>query len=563
MNRRFIILFVIALVLRLFVAFQPFEEDEYHWAGSAEREDWFGSVMRNSPLSIYAAQVSVNLLGLSVLAIRLPFIIAGLLTIFGVYFFARKLAGEKTALVAAALLALSPHHILASTQATYEGSFLALFFFLTLAAVIEKQYFWSGMFFGFALLSKTSAFVLFPPLVFLLSWRDAKLFTAVKITFLNLLAGLSIFFVGFGIPSIIAQSPAFINSIAQLISQTGFQRENFLLLLIQYAQAIIWIGPLLLFAPLFSSWNKNKKYWFVIGYILLFYIIIVKDNFPPIERYLMILLPFLSILSADSIASLKLTKKNVVMAGIVFCAAVAGGVALQLMNNDVLPFSQKTTFIERVINFSLNFLVPISGSSGPVGFYLPFSIIGIAFIISAGIFISSFFDSKKMKAVCLTVMFGVGGAYSFLFYLEYATGIFNGSVPDAIYAVIDYANAHDLQAPVYFMRNYALQYTLDARYKRNPVLDTLPKFDYFSFDSYRKYDATVQLKLATQLGVDKNIRTLSFADDNELKVQELKKEGGTFLIVDFPAIDKSGPLFGYLRSCNKTRVHEIGYVFVC
>ena len=81
MNRKLLIILLIALILRLFVATQPFEEDEYHWAGSAERGDWFGSVMRNSPLSIYVMQIFVQFFGLSVLSIRLPFIIVGLIPI--------------------------------------------------------------------------------------------------------------------------------------------------------------------------------------------------------------------------------------------------------------------------------------------------------------------------------------------------------------------------------------------------------------------------------------------------------------------------------------------------
>lgn len=559
---------LIGLALRLMVTFQPFQEDEFHWAGSAEREDWFGSVMRNSPLSIYVMQIFVKLFGLSVLSIRLPFILVGLLTIAAVYFFAKKMFGHKQAVIAAALLAFAPHHILASTQATYEGSFLTLFFFLTLAAIIEKKYLWSGIFFGLALLSKTSALVLLPPLIFFLSWKDTKFWIAIKITLLNLLAGLSIFFIGFGIPGIFAQSPAFINSIAQLISQTGLHRENFLLLTIQYANALIWTGPLLFTLLIFSSSpllrsgsheKIRKDIWVIIGYVVFFYAFVIQDNFPPMERYLMMLLPFLAILAADSITSLKWTKKNVVALGIVFCAAVIGGLVLQLQSNDVLPFSQKTAFIERALGFSWNFLVPISGSSGPVGFYLPFSLITLFFVLSCGATAISFMMNNK--TACLLIVLGVGSAYSALFFVEYSTGAFHGSVPEAVGAVMTYANNHELPTPVYFLRNYALQYHLNEKYKKNPVLTSLPPFDYFSLNSYRNYNSKEQLKLATRQGLDKDIRTLSFADDNEMKVQEL--QGGTFLIIDFPSLNKNGPLFSYLETCNQTKVHEQGYVFVC
>ncbi len=557
---------VIALVLRLLVANQPFQEDEFHWAGGIAVSDWLGVASRNSPLSFAVFQANAAVVGeSSIVLLRLPFILVGLATIAAVYFFARKRYGNKTAMIASVLLAISPHHVLASTQATYEGSFFTLFFFLALASVLNRSYAWTGFFFGFALLSKTSAIVLLPLLIFVLVFYQAGLRKAFRTTMRSVLVGTGMFFVGFGIPSIITHSPALINAIAQLLSLTGLRRENLLLLGIQYAYALIWIGPLFLFLPFFAVFKKNIHFLTVIGFVVFFYTVIVKDNFPPIERYMMILLPFLAILAAQECERICLDKKVKVYGCFFVCLTILIGIALNLGTDKHIPFSNKSVFVTQAVHVQ-NFLLPISGSSGPIGFYIPFAFVSVVFATTAFLALYALV-SKQKQLLSIVFIISVSLGFNVLFFMEYATGFFHGSIPEASNALVTFANKEVLPVPVYFLRNYALQYHLSPQYKMHPASKEKQLFNYARFEAYRNYNATRQIRQATLLALDKKVRTLSFAEDTHSAVtalaEDVKKEGGTFFIVDFPHINKDGPLFSFLKMCSQEHPHKFAYVFRC
>lgn len=69
------------------------------------------------PLYHLILKLNTNLLGSSEVAVRLPSVIFGVLTVFVIYLIGRKLFENKTALIAATLLATSPLHIYYSQEA--------------------------------------------------------------------------------------------------------------------------------------------------------------------------------------------------------------------------------------------------------------------------------------------------------------------------------------------------------------------------------------------------------------------------------------------------------------
>ena len=79
------------------------------------------------PAYIYAAAASIKVLGLSEFSIRFPSALAGTLLVVAAYFLVKELGfGKKTALIAAAVLAISPWSLQMS-RAAFEGN-LATFF---------------------------------------------------------------------------------------------------------------------------------------------------------------------------------------------------------------------------------------------------------------------------------------------------------------------------------------------------------------------------------------------------------------------------------------------------
>ncbi len=81
-----------------------------------------------TPLSTYLTIPFVAILGLSILSIRLPAVVFGVVFVVSVFYLVRKMFSEKTALIAAALSAVNPWAVHVSRA--YADHILALDFFL-------------------------------------------------------------------------------------------------------------------------------------------------------------------------------------------------------------------------------------------------------------------------------------------------------------------------------------------------------------------------------------------------------------------------------------------------
>jgi hypothetical protein len=117
--------------------------------------------------------LSLNLLD-PIAAIRMPVALAGVAACLLLYLLGRLVLGDTAAFLAAVFLSLSPAHIESSRVAQLD-SVLSLFFLLTILCYLiaedRRRPGWkiaSGVFFGFALLTKTPA-SLFP--VILIAWK--------------------------------------------------------------------------------------------------------------------------------------------------------------------------------------------------------------------------------------------------------------------------------------------------------------------------------------------------------------------------------------------------------
>ena len=105
------------------------------------------------PLVPYLLALSLKLFGHSELALRAPGMLASILTVFGTYAFARRMVGEQAALLAGALLGLSPFAVLFGPTA-FTDPWLTLFIIGAAWAAIARRPLWAGVFLGLALASK-------------------------------------------------------------------------------------------------------------------------------------------------------------------------------------------------------------------------------------------------------------------------------------------------------------------------------------------------------------------------------------------------------------------------
>jgi hypothetical protein len=125
------------------------------------------------PFSIYLPALSFLVLGESVLALRLPFILMGFAMLIPFYFFVRGLFSPRVALVGTFLLAVSRWHIsftrlvLPSTPTALLGLLCFYFLFRGLHTGRKMNYAWAGMAMGLGLYSHAS-FRIVPLILFTL-----------------------------------------------------------------------------------------------------------------------------------------------------------------------------------------------------------------------------------------------------------------------------------------------------------------------------------------------------------------------------------------------------------
>src|SRR3989344_3573040 len=119
------------------------------------------------PLVFLIQHFFLSLFGVSVFVARLPFVLAGLGSVFLICLIAKKLFDQRTGLVAAALMAVTPLAVWTSRVALMEGIVIVLMllgWYLLLKALDDPHYwYWWGIAVGLSFLAKYTAF----PLLFI------------------------------------------------------------------------------------------------------------------------------------------------------------------------------------------------------------------------------------------------------------------------------------------------------------------------------------------------------------------------------------------------------------
>ncbi|MDY7040064.1 MAG: glycosyltransferase family 39 protein [Chloroflexota bacterium] len=145
------------------------------------------------PLLPYLLAPTFRVFGVSEVAARLPGVAAGVLTIALTYGLARRVYGAGPALIAAALMALSPFNVLFAPTA-FTDPLLVMWGVAALWCAVGGQWFWAGALLGLAMATKQQG-VLFVPLVL-----SGGIVFQVSSPRFRVLHGLALFVMGFALP---------------------------------------------------------------------------------------------------------------------------------------------------------------------------------------------------------------------------------------------------------------------------------------------------------------------------------------------------------------------------
>ncbi len=563
-TRNLLLIILLAALLRTAGLDMALFGDETLFAFNVRDQEYVNYYAAHPPLSAWIFTAAGAVFGTSVAVSRAVAAFFSLLTIMLTALIARKAFDERMAIIAAFLLAISPWFLVGSLQLDIVGSFLTFFTILTfffyqryLARQKTHDIILTGISIGLAGLTNTAA-ALLGPLLIIHYWlinRKQRKFNYAR--FIGIFAPVGIIalavFAIFPIWSYATSSNTFVDAVMHpldlMTAQPGeglVPKEGLdpVLLAIQYLNALLWIGPLLaLGTMLFIIRGKKNSlttlYLLHAAIILLFFTLAIKDNFRPIEKYLLVIAPGLCTLTAAAVKDAFAKKRQLVITGILTAVILAGLFALNLAQDAYLPFYPKQAYIAAALSGAWNVNLPLLGHAGPIGIYVTLSTIMISFLL-AGIFgIGTLMRSKKTALYCLLGLAATGTAYGLFLAQELAFSTTGPDISAVTHEMAKHIKEKQYPEPILFFRNTAFEYYLEDAY---PIA-------------------------RSEKGMPMFTRQLDFDDENDIE-RTKQLSGTTIAVVNFPRINTQSPLWSKITQCERTATftshnHETGFIARC
>lgn len=556
---------VIALILRIPNIDKSIVFDEYIQTRAVMYHNSVGLDKGTEivPLTTWTRILFAEIFGMSTQLLKSVSLLFGLLSIVLIYYLARELYGEKAALWASLLVAISAWHILASTSISFDGPFLTFYYLLTIFLYVKYikynkmiYLYLTGVAFGLAMLTKLNAILILPILIIYyiylkrktLRKNYRKIFLRIIKDF-AIIGGISVaVFSIFPILAYFTDISYFYVTLQHHTQSFTKTPLNILLSSIQYMLFIFWAGPLFLglyLLSLFKYEHEDSLIHIWVFVIFLFFTFGVKGNFKPLERYFLVILPTFCIMGGKYLSkffSLYYSKfknkrieikRDIIKFSAFFLLFLVILFIFNFYNTRTIPFYPKSGFFDSIIALNWSFIVPFTGDQGPIGFYVSFISILVSFAL-AGLFGMIYLFSKKIKhkALMLILFLAVSFAFNIFMYQEMTFSTTHQNIDAVTKESVAYALNADIKTPVYVFRNYALEYYLQPKYSHIIQLDYNDEY-------------------------------------SSPKVDMLLKNGGSLLFIDFPYSSKTSDLWvNITNECtlNKefsSKGFTVAYLFVC
>ncbi len=538
-------IFILLLVLFCFTRFltvgQIYHQDEYRWAVIANPIfNNFSSP--HPPLTRYLLRFTGEIFGFDHLRVGILFF--SFLNFFLLYAIIKKMTGKASvALLGLSFFVVSVYSAIANVQIDIDGATLPFWGLLMFYAYLHilkgaGRKWWALL--GFALiggfLTKVSFVLFLAALVvdyfFVLVSSEKLSLRSVMTRVLKVAGGL--FLVGFAFYALYASRLSNVIQYAEHFKSLDFSSRAYADLAFKLMKSLVWLSPLLFFPVLAGLWDKvilqKYRFWYLyLFFNLVFYLVLFDFSNLTIERYFMFAILPCIIIAAEVAErwlkdmSLRNHTKKIIFLGVVLVLVTAGILA---MPHSALPLNPKSAYVDHIASLNFNFLLPLTGGSGPVGFYFSATYILFAWIVS-GLCAAWLVFQRKGKGYVLIVFLLIGFGYNALFLNEYIFGSVFGSVPRIAHQSVQYVES-------------------------NPKITSI--ITYYDIGAY---DLTVAKKYYSRFYT-------APSRDYSKKLTDFR---GQYMIVDFPGIDKTSAYWKLIERCplikqfNDKQIHS--YIFDC
>lgn len=535
---------VVFILIRIPGTDLPLHQDEYKWPMIVNPAVVSDTEIPHPPLSQFIYRTAGAVVGYDVHFRFVP-LFFGVLNLLLLYYFLKMRFSRTTALVGVSLFTLSYFSILASLMVDTDGQIMPFFFLIALIAYYKtklsfgkKRYIWLGvmalsMIFGFFV--KVSFVLAIGAIIADFLWEKKSYITkrdAMK--YLGYILGGVL-----GLAALLVVSQyvfSFFNLEKAFVYWKHFAEldRNWFQTAIQVVKVILYTSPFLIGIPFFLSRNKVKElrpFLFFILFGIIFYTIIFDFSIGALDRYFQfIIIPLCSVSSVAIVSVMKSNSgkrnKEYLLLGALFAFVM---LFLLFIPHFVPSLHPKSAWISRVFSLKWNFLYPFSGGSGPLGFYVSFLFMALAWLVSAVLIVLGLIK-PHLRKMALLILIPIGLVYNGVFAEEYLFGKVYGSAPRLLAPVVEYIkNNPDIKMVTVYNDNGGAEVQTTGKYRKRLYTD--PSFD-----------------------VNDKIKTLNTYKEH-------------YLEINVPRIDPNSVYRKYLDSCkiiyNKTDKDISAVVYDC
>ncbi len=439
----FLVLLAIFLALRLPGVSLPYHQDEFKLVNALSRggEGMWQYFSYHPPLQGFLLWTGYLAFGPDHL--RLLPILFSLAAAIVLFLIVKKRSGESAALWALFLYTICFYSLFSSLMIDVDGAIIPFFFLAAIWFYDQcrhepnhqvSSWLGLGLVLGLGFLTKLSFILVLGALLLDLLWHYwAKIkFWQIVITVI----------VGTSLVSLVWLLPGHTFEHARSFFHLG--GRDYTQIIVQALKAIFYLSPLLLVPILFvrsETFRQTRIFFVYLALGLIFYFILFDFSHGALDKYLMFAVAPLSIIvgtiiGRNIIGGATSTKQINwgVVAGLVLGL---GLVWINFLPHQVLPLYPKGEWFSHVLHLQWNFLNPFTGGSGPMGFYVSFLFIVLAFIISFVLGLVALVR-RSWRGGVVVALITVGLVYNGVLAEELLWGQINGSAPKLLHQAVAY-----------------------------------------------------------------------------------------------------------------------------